>query len=635
MKRALLAALGLAAVTAGGFFYNAYGPSAPAGIVVEEGRYRDGRARWGREGPPSGAAGPIFEFAPASGAGMGALCAGTVPTGSRGEVLTFVRASGTTCSKHFGDTGIATGDIVDLAADQPRVMPDATGRLKVLFEENRTFSMLRNEQIDHVAWSSTGAVVIDGGCPAPNGTTTADLVSFPATTTLTNAGVYQGPAIGGPASAGVFMMGSAATPTGTLDISINNGVSNYCSSCLFVSNSWTWCKVENVPINATYVSVGNISANCGVAARPAQQVILWRPSVETGATATLPLKTLDAPVIRGPDGALIGAITIAPDTKNLTVSGVYVTPNPLSTSGDDHSDDGTQQTPTPWQLYFGANSREDGHLKNSGELICAWRHGDRESLTSVAPLTAGAANAISCGYAGDVLSNCLNGTCRTAVRAYAKPTGSATIRIGRWFDQFGFASNLPNGLIGEVSITAAGGLGRVGWIGDSLSTSGASTRYQTVTGRASDNWSVGGSTLSACQTQWTTNGRSFHTRLVVWCGTNDIIGGGNGTTLWNSYQTFIESVRAAGVQVVMVSLTPWKTNVSWTAGKQVELNAFNAAQAAYAALHPEVLYVNMYPVWEDPGAADTLLAAYDSGDHLHPNSTGATAAGTAIAAGAP
>jgi hypothetical protein len=64
----------------------------------------------------------FFEFAPASGAGMGTACACTTPTGAKGEALTFTRAGDATCSKQgLATTGIANGDLVACTGNQPRV----------------------------------------------------------------------------------------------------------------------------------------------------------------------------------------------------------------------------------------------------------------------------------------------------------------------------------------------------------------------------------------------------------------------------------------------------------------------------------------------------------------------------------
>lgn len=91
-----------------------------------------------------------FEFAPASGAGMGAECAGTVPTGSGGEVVSFTRATAATCCK-------ADGSCVDLSNGQPAVSVCegcSSGPLGVTSEKAVTARALRCIELDNAAWTA-------------------------------------------------------------------------------------------------------------------------------------------------------------------------------------------------------------------------------------------------------------------------------------------------------------------------------------------------------------------------------------------------------------------------------------------------------------------------------------------------
>lgn len=107
-----------------------------------------------------GSAFAAFEFAPANGAGMGTACAGTVPTGAKGETLTFARTGNATCLKSASLTsGIAPGDMVTLTGNQPRIMAgDATGVMGFLQEKQVVNNAIRNEEFDNAAWTSTATV---------------------------------------------------------------------------------------------------------------------------------------------------------------------------------------------------------------------------------------------------------------------------------------------------------------------------------------------------------------------------------------------------------------------------------------------------------------------------------------------
>lgn len=104
---------------------------------------------------------------------MGAVCAGTAPTGSKGEALTFTRASSATCTKTATGggiaTGIAVGDLTTVTSDQPRVEYDFAGVLGILKEAAGTNDGLRSEELDNVAWTSTAAVTANAATP-PNNT---------------------------------------------------------------------------------------------------------------------------------------------------------------------------------------------------------------------------------------------------------------------------------------------------------------------------------------------------------------------------------------------------------------------------------------------------------------------------------
>src|SRR5690242_20575791 len=84
-------------------------------IYRSDGPYR--LSRLGQDGDPT------FEFAPANGAGMGAACACTNPTGSKGETMTFTRSSDAMCTKGNTTSSIANGDLVSCTTNQIRVMP--------------------------------------------------------------------------------------------------------------------------------------------------------------------------------------------------------------------------------------------------------------------------------------------------------------------------------------------------------------------------------------------------------------------------------------------------------------------------------------------------------------------------------
>jgi lysophospholipase L1-like esterase len=80
---------------------------------------------------------------------------------------------------------------------------------------------------------------------------------------------------------------------------------------------------------------------------------------------------------------------------------------------------------------------------------------------------------------------------------------------------------------------------------------------------------------------------------------------------------------------------PWKNSAGWTAGKQTETAAYNAAASAWASANG-ALYVDLFtPMGGGGGDPDVLAVAYDSGDLIHPNATGAGIIASLVGAQSP
>lgn len=116
--------------------------------------------------------------------------------------------------------------------------------------------------------------------------------------------------------------------------------------------------------------------------------------------------------------------------------------------------------------------------------------------------------------------------------------------------------------------------------------------------------------------------------IVVLAGINDVIADIAAATIETNLQTIYTACKAAGMAVVAVTITPYKTHVSWSAPRQAVIDAVNTWILATAT---NIDYrIDAYSVMEDPAAADTLLAAYDSGDHIHLSTAGYNLLGTTI-----
>lgn len=264
----------------------------------------------------AGGASAFFQFAPTNGGGMSAACACTAVTGSKGEVMTFTRASSATCMKGNTTSGIANGDLVTCSTDQPRIMAgsDGTGARGLLPEAARTNSALRSQEFENVAWQKLDLAaagvptVTANAATAPDGTLTADRVQYPATSAAQYSILYQaGGCPGFGASSGsVFIKGNGTS--GTLDIGIDNGVGYDTTACSYVAATWTVCARANSTRagTVTNVFIGNGSQLvAGAPTRSANDVFVWGAQCEGGAITTSYIATAGASVARARDVAFV------------------------------------------------------------------------------------------------------------------------------------------------------------------------------------------------------------------------------------------------------------------------------------------------------------------------------------------
>lgn len=264
-----------------------------------------------------------FEFAPASGAGMGAACACSAVTGSTGEALTMTRGSPATCSKQGAATsGIAPGDLVTCANDLPRIEAVGTS-LGYLREGAATNVDPRSSEIDDAAYgdftaNGAAAPTLNGAdvALAPDNTLTAEDYTFAATGATQASARAIAVLTAAAYSAQVWVRGVSGS--GSMDLCLQTGAAPTatCSTCAFVAASWTQCKVENATaIAGGQIYLGNMSYLNGGTARASNRVYVWGVDAEAGAFASSYIPTAGATASRSADSALTGyaSTTWGPD----------------------------------------------------------------------------------------------------------------------------------------------------------------------------------------------------------------------------------------------------------------------------------------------------------------------------------
>lgn len=121
-----------------------------------------------------------------------------------------------------------------------------------------------------------------------------------------------------------------------------------------------------------------------------------------------------------------------------------------------------------------------------------------------------------------------------------------------------------------------------------------------------------------------------YTFTIIQGGVNDINGGQTVAQTQVSLGAMVTSAKAKGLKIVICNVAPWKNSVAWSAGEQTITDDYNSWLSTAYTDDPEVEVADIYAALEDPGAADEMLAAYDSGDGLHPNVAGATVIASVI-----
>lgn len=369
-----------------------------------------------------------FEFAPANGRGMGAACSGAIPTGARGETLTFTRASSATCLKSASMTSnIAPGDMSTLSANQPRVMPgDNSGINGLLIERAQTNTILRSEELDNAAWTLTPGtggtlpVVTANYAVGPDGATTAERIQYAAASGAQESVAFQAAGCGvGAVTGSIYVRGTSTS--GSIDFILNLGGGNFaCSTCSFVSTSWSRCIVSGTVASSGNFITGSepTIAPCGTSARSAADVLVTKAQCEGLGAATSYIPTTTASVTRGTETATF-SYTNALNTESIALSFIplYTSPSASVNQVLALHDNGA----APFVGAYGDSSTARCEVNGSATVSRAF------TFPSL-----GVVSRLSCAWTGTALTSVINGSSNTT--SSAATIGSRnTVRIGSSF----------------------------------------------------------------------------------------------------------------------------------------------------------------------------------------------------------
>jgi len=238
----------------------------------------------------------FFEFAPASGAGMGAACACTTPTGAKGEALTSTRTGPATCSPlGLSTSGITNASLVECSTNLPRVEPSG-GVLALRVEGARTNVLTRFIDYANATWADVATPTLTGAQVSPWTGTYANLaVQFDDNDAVAFEGRTQTVTV----SAGVAHTMSCFVKAGTLAtarLSLDGTTADFTGL-----SSTTWTLATVVDASSSGVAIAAQALNGSTAA--ATGTVIWGGcQVEAGAYATSMIPTVATGATRNADG---------------------------------------------------------------------------------------------------------------------------------------------------------------------------------------------------------------------------------------------------------------------------------------------------------------------------------------------
>lgn len=352
--------------------------------------------RQGRAGDRSmGVATAMFEFAPTGGAGMGAVCACAIPTGSKGEVMTYTRAGNTYCQKGFDFfNNIANGDLVACTTDQPKVQPcNYTSTLGLFVEPAATNNVLRSTAAGNAAWTKTNITVTSNNETAPNGGVEADEVLFNAVGLGTASSLSQGTVCTASATNVLswYVKGKSGT-SGTIDIQLGSAGANFCAACAFNGTTWTRCYVSGAITTSPTIAIGNIQTGaCTNAVKASADVAVWGAQCETGSIPTSAVDTTGSFVTRSADTSTAGP-SINMGTANVinTAVGYSMAASIVPAQVTTANIAGLNQISGRTEMLFSSSTVETCNLITSGD--------DPTATGTGTAITAGTAVRTACAY---------------------------------------------------------------------------------------------------------------------------------------------------------------------------------------------------------------------------------------------
>lgn len=182
---------------------------------------------------------------------------------------------------------------------------------------------------------------------------------------------------------------------------------------------------------------------------------------------------------------------------------------------------------------------------------------------------------------------------------------------------------------------------RTVWIGDSITfgfytpTNRPPEVLQRTRGTLPvDNAGVNGETVQQMRVRWTNDIRPLrYGRLIFLGGVNNLsFTAETPATIWGVIKSTLDEAKADGMDVVPVTVLPFKNGTGWSAGRQTDLQTLNQSIRDWCTSNASTC-VDGYAAMGDLG--DPALLRWPGVDNIHPSDTGSQQLAAAVSAGIP
>lgn len=589
--------------------------------------------------------GAFLEFAPTSGAGMGAACACTTPTGAKGEAISFARTTVGECYSNDGQT------LTQCGVNQPRVSSGTASSsvLGIWKEPVRNNAALHSRDLSQAIWVKTNMTCAKTATGMRNDANGASRCTASAANgTVLQSIVYAA------FTANTSFHIKRVTGTGGVEVTRDNGVTWTPVTASLSTTLWKRVVSEEVPGCAGGNCIAVAAMTSGIAnptigirlVTSGDAVDVDFVQDEETETASTPIVTAGSTASRDIDYIDLPAVISPTTATGISVSAVGVSAGPFTSGGAaimtvlTTGSLGTAALGATYAWSYAGTSAPVVAIDTAGVVSAG--------TASWNPMYSGwseLSTQTGFWHTGSLIRDCQRNVCDVGSASTLGTPAFTRLMLGR---ANGAASTQFSGVIKQVCVDASGRCqptrtGPVAWVGDSIIYGNASLPLDPPS-RLTDlqptrpviNAGVGGNGVASCGARYLANYTTVST--LIWsCAVNDLAAGTAGATLATAAQVFLADARSRGIKVIITEVTPWKNSTGWTLAKQTETDAYDAAMQTWAGSNGATWVATQPTMGGGGGDPDVIAVAYESMyvDKIHINSAGALQFATLVSAASP